>query len=136
MQPSCPETTAPIASWENGIQIITLDVTEGAAGAPTTIRIVWTTDRNIHSDYNIYSDYIVFVQALNVGGDIVAQIDRQPQDGDHPTSTWRPRDCIAEVYHIDDMPPSAQRLILGLYDAQLQRLHLSDGEDYLDLLER
>jgi hypothetical protein len=91
---------------------------------------VWTTEHVLHADYT------VFLQALNAQGQVIAQIDRWPQDGDYPTSTWRPGDCVEDVYQFERLPSDWKRIILGLYDAQVQRLLLEDGADFAEVLSR
>lgn len=128
-QPACPENLTPLAMWENGIQIAALDVAE-QDGSQRLVRTMWTTDRTIHTDYT------VFVQALDADGQVVAQIDRKPQQGAYPTSTWRPGDCVEDSYQFDEVPDTARRFILGLYDEQLQRPHLLNDSDFVELPRR
>jgi hypothetical protein len=84
----------------------------------------------------IHQNYTVFLHALDADGKIVGQIDRWPQDGAYPTSTWRPGDCIVDAYTFTERAPSWERIVLGLYDAQLQRLRRDDGSDFLDVVVR
>jgi 4-amino-4-deoxy-L-arabinose transferase-like glycosyltransferase len=129
--PTCPTHATPRARWQNGIQLLELDLPPSPADDETMmIRLVWTTEHVLHADYT------VFLQALNAQGQVIAQIDRWPQDGDYPTSTWRPGDCVEDVYQFERLPSDWKRIILGLYDAQVQRLLLEDGADFAEVLSR
>jgi hypothetical protein len=63
-------------------------------------------------------DYTVFVQALDVGGKVIAQSDSYPSAGAFPTSSLDPGQVIRDV-HVLPLPTSATestlRLIAGLY---------------------
>jgi hypothetical protein len=129
-KPTCPAGLTPAARWANGIQIADVAIADAGDASQRSVRILWTTDRTLHTSYT------VFMQALDASDNIVAQVDRQPQQGASPTSTWRPGECIEDFYQLEDVPPTAHRLILGLYDAQLQRLQLAGGGDYVELPEQ
>jgi len=60
-------------------------------------------------------DYTVFVHTLDAGGDIVAQVDRQPQP--YPTSLWDAGEQVRDEYTLT-LPASARRVIVGLYRAE------------------
>jgi hypothetical protein len=60
------------------------------------------------------------VQLLNETGQVVAQVDAQPQAGTAPTLTWLPGEILSDPYTLTlppTLPPGTYRLIAGLYDA-------------------
>ncbi len=126
--PTCPSHATPQARWQNGIQLLDVEAASPIDDEALTVRLLWTTDRILHADYT------VFVQALDAHGQVVAQIDRWPQDGAYPTSTWRPGDCVEDVYRFENLPATWERIILGMYDAQVQRLLLEEGTDFIEVL--
>jgi hypothetical protein len=66
------------------------------------------------------TNYTVFVQLLNETGQVVAQVDAQPQAGTAPTPTWLPGEILSDPYTLTlppTLPPGTYRLIAGLYDA-------------------
>ncbi|MCS6826655.1 MAG: hypothetical protein NZ553_08595, partial [Caldilinea sp.] len=128
--PTCPTHATPQARWRNGVQLLVIEAASPPDDEALTVRLLWTTDRILHADYT------VFVQALDVHGQVVAQIDRWPQDGGYPTSTWRPGDCVEDVYRLENLPSDWERIILGVYDAQVQRLLLEEGADFIEILSR
>lgn len=123
----------PLARWENGIQLLSAKVEQNEHHQPTAVRVEWLATQVMQTDYT------VFVQALNAAGQPVAQIDQQPQRGQFPTSTWQPGDLIRDVYTFDQPAAQWQKIIIGLYNPQQQRLLLptDDGpHDFYLLLPR
>jgi hypothetical protein len=60
-------------------------------------------------------DYTVFVHLTDASGNIVAQRDTRPADGERPTTTWLSGEFIVDRYHIS-LPPGEYTLWLGMYD--------------------
>jgi serine/threonine protein kinase len=62
--------------------------------------------------------YKVFVHLIGPTGNLVNQIDREPQDGKAPTTTWS-KDTIVQDQYVLEVPPQAPRgtyqLRAGLY---------------------
>ncbi len=83
------------------------------------------------------ANYTVFVQLLNSAGQVVAQVDRQPQEGAAPTTTWLLGEFLTDSYSLSlppNLPPGPYRLITGLYDAATgQRLPVASGGDFIEL---
>ncbi|MEL7233722.1 MAG: hypothetical protein AAGK74_04455, partial [Chloroflexota bacterium] len=78
------------------------------------------------------ADYTVFVQALDAGGQLVAQSDAQPVAGSRPTTGWRPGEIIVDEHTLPvnaGMTIEGAMLIVGLYDSSGTRLTLPDGAD-------
>ena len=80
--------------------------------------------------------YKVFVHLLDDSGQIVAQVDREPQAGEAPTTGWLAGEVIEDRVEI---PPQGlervRRIVLGLYDPMSgARLPISEtGSDALVL---
>ncbi len=75
-------------------------------------------------------DYTVFVQVLDEGGQLRAQVDRYPVGGFRPTSSWAAGETVRDNYGLRlDVPPGRYRLIAGMYRlATMERLPvLSQG---------
>ncbi len=82
-------------------------------------------------------NYTVFVQMLNDAGQVVAQVDLQPQAGAAPTVTWLPGEILTDPYTLalpPDLPPGEYRLIAGLYNAATgERLPVTSGGNFVEL---
>jgi hypothetical protein len=79
----------------------------------------------------VEQDYTVYVHALGAGGDLLGQVDRQPQAGAYPTSIWAPGEVVADSLQVPVADPRAvASLRIGLY-----RLETGDslGEVVIDL---
>jgi hypothetical protein len=86
----------------------------------------------------VHTDYTVFLQALDESGQLVAQIDQRPQGGQFPTLTWRAGDRIPDRLEFETLPGDWQRIIIGLYDRNGDRLPLmgeNAGQDFYTLLQ-
>jgi hypothetical protein len=65
------------------------------------------------------TDYTVFIHVRNPGGDVVAQMDRPPLNGDYPTSLWDPGEVVLDeiVVHLPAELPGAEYTVqVGLYN--------------------
>jgi len=60
------------------------------------------------------ADYTVFVHVVDAAGNIVAQSDSQPLDGQYPTSIWSLGEIIVER-RIIQAPPGDYQVFVGLY---------------------
>jgi hypothetical protein len=63
--------------------------------------------------------WTVFVHLINETGDIVAQQDQIPGDGQYPTTGWLPDEYVADNYNLlipANTPPGEYLLEIGLYD--------------------
>jgi hypothetical protein len=73
---------------------------------------------------------VVFVHLVGPDGQIAAQLDRPPLNGERPTSGWLPGEIIRDEYHLwlsPALPPGPYELRVGLYDpADGRRLPLRD----------
>jgi hypothetical protein len=125
----CPDASF-VAQWENGIQLRDMQTTIAMDGDSLTLMLRWDANRVIHTNYT------VFLQVLDSVDQIVGQIDRWPQQGAYPTSTWRPATCIEDAYSFESLPQSWKRVALGLYDEKIQRLPVMGGGDSIEIINK
>jgi hypothetical protein len=85
------------------------------------------------------TNYTVFTQLLDPANQVVAQVDRPPQGGAAPTTTWLPGEIVADPYHLPlpaGLPPGDYRLVTGMYDPVTgERLPVALGGDFVALAE-
>jgi len=82
-------------------------------GAPVNLILYWQPAGPTDIRYS------VFVHLVNHDGDILAQDDREPADGQHPTTSWLAGETIADA-HAFPFPVTGEKgpfgLEVGLYD--------------------
>ncbi|HVC32109.1 MAG TPA: glycosyltransferase family 39 protein [Chloroflexota bacterium] len=82
-------------------------------------------------------NYTAFVQLLNRDGQLVAQSDSWPAEGDLPTASWLPNEAVLDTHVLPlkpDLPPGKYRLIAGMYLLKTgQRLPVASGGDFVEL---
>lgn len=104
---------------------------QAAPGETLSLTLYWQAETEMAVDYTI------FVQLLNRAEQVVAQVDRQPQAGQAPTTTWLPGEIVTDAYHLPlpgDLPGGEYRLITGLYEtASGRRLPLVNGGDFVEV---
>ena len=69
---------------------------------------------------NIEQPYKVFVHLMGPTGKLATQVDREPQDGRAPTTTWTTSAVVQDRYLFEvprDAPRGAYQLRVGLYPA-------------------
>ncbi|MEW5721432.1 MAG: hypothetical protein AB1817_22585, partial [Chloroflexota bacterium] len=84
------------------------------AGESLSITLYWKSERATSQDYS------VFIHLLDAKGNMIAQHDGAPQNGNAPTSWWRPGDLIADLHALTLPPrfsPGHYTLALGVYDS-------------------
>lgn len=92
------------------------------AGDPLPLTLYWqagSTTSNL---------YTVFTHLETLDGEVIAQIDSQPQGGGMPTASWATGQSIADPYPLaipPDTPPGAYRIVVGMYNP-LDGTHLID----------
>ena len=75
------------------------------------------------------ADYTSFVHVVNTAGEIVAQSDAQPLQGQYPTSIWIPGEKVVDD-RILTVPPGAYQVYVGWYRTDTQeRLPLVSNEE-------
>ncbi len=101
-----------------------------ASDGPITVQLVWSTESEMSASYK------VFVHLYAADGSLVAQHDSVPVNELRPTSSWKPRERIADNHGLW-IPPDAVgplRLVVGLYDSVSGvRVTLPDGSDCAEL---
>ena len=99
---------------------ITVRVGVARVGDLVVVRCIWQSSTQIRDPFN------VFVQLLGADGRVLAQHNRQPQNGQRPTTAWRPGEPVFDAYALPLQKPAT--LILGLYDPLTgTRIPLADG---------
>ena len=83
--------------------------------------------------------YKVFIHFVDENGQIRAQEDHPPLNGDAPTTSWLPGEVLEDPYHISlpaDLPPGRYSLRAGLYDPVTgRRLAVIEGHGAADSIE-
>jgi len=110
--PRMPLTYAPTtrvnAMFADQIELLGYDVAPSQDS--TRIVLYWRAQRVMDRDYK------VFVHALDASGKIIGQVDREPQDGNYPTSIWDAGEQVRDEYVLL-VPTKNLRIELGLYRA-------------------
>lgn len=134
-----PEMTNRIETTFGDPPLITLLGFDLAGGngqmtsQPLDLMLYWQAEAEMDATYT------VFVQLLNEAGQVIAQVDLQPQAGAAATTTWLPGEILADPYTLPlpaDLPSGDYRLITGFYDAATgQRLPVASGGDFVELTQ-
>jgi hypothetical protein len=77
------------------------------------------------------SSYKVFVHLLSLDGEVLAQHDSVPADGEIPTTDWAVGEVIPDRHQIEflGLPAGKYRLVVGMYDSTTgERLLASEGK--------
>lgn len=121
------------AQFQEGIYLsgYTLDETAKRPGDRLTLTLLWEADSPTSRPYS------VFVHLLNDQGEIAAQADGWPMDGQWPPTCWHAGEPITDLIQIElpaNLVPGSYHLRVGLYDAaDGRRLPLVNGQDAVDL---
>lgn len=79
----------------------------------------------------VTAQYTVFTQLFDPAGQMVAQQDNPPGEGQMPTDAWQPEQIVRDPYRLTlttPPQPGTYRLLIGLYNAEGRRpLTLADG---------
>ncbi len=127
--PPAADGGAPLALFDNGITLLGAELRTGADGSPTGVALTWGTTATLHTDYT------VFVQVLDAENRILAQVDRQPQGGQAPTSTWRAGDVVPDEMAWTAHSDGWTRVIVGLYGADGVRLGVVEPVTLADAVQ-
>ncbi len=83
--------------------------------------------------------YTAFAHLETLNGNVIAQIDSQPQGGGMPTASWATGQIISDTYPLQippGTPPGAYRIVVGMYNpldgAHLVDTHTGAGEVVLE----
>lgn len=81
------------------------------------------------------ADYTTFIHVLDAQGNLVAQVDGQPQGGAYPTSVWQVGEFVADEKGVVIGEERPWRLLVGVYLLETgERLLLPDGSSVLPFL--
>lgn len=113
--------------WQNGIELKGLSWKQGEQY--DKIIFFWQASHSTNKDYT------AFFHILDEEGQLVYGYDEQPCQGTCPTSSWQPGELIRDEHRLEipDLPPGDYLLEIGLYDNQIQRLPLKNGDNALTL---
>ena len=102
-----------------------------ARGAACAMTLIWRDEQTPTESYK------VFVQLLDAPGVPRAQVDALPVNGARPTTSWLPREIIADDYMLHlpaDLPAGSYRVVVGVYqELNNTRLKLANGSDFVEL---
>jgi hypothetical protein len=84
------------------------------SAAPGAVTLYWQAKEPVATDYT------VFVHLVNGDGQIVAQMDGPPREGNYPTSWWGAGEVIVDRHVLStgalaELPPGEYNLRVGLY---------------------
>jgi hypothetical protein len=123
-------------NWDDKIKLLGYDLPETTCqvGAACPLMLYWQA----LDPLNLRERYTVFVHLLDASGALVAQKDAEPEEGRAPTTSWAPREVIADPYSIElpgTLAPGEYALEVGLYQAASgKRLPIvGTGADHLAL---
>ncbi|MBE7553444.1 MAG: hypothetical protein HS126_20430 [Anaerolineales bacterium] len=108
------EINGNTAGLERGPATISL-ATHGSLQAGEVVRldVTWQALQTITEDWK------VFVHLVDANGQVLAQFDGQPAEGDYPTSHWIPGELIKDSYPLlmpAAPPPGPYRVFVGFYN--------------------
>lgn len=107
------------------------EIVANEGGPSAGVNLVWSSRRPT------MTPYVVFIHVLDAGGQLVAQHDGWPVEGQWPTTCWTGDKLIPEVITIplpDGLPAGRYTIISGLYDALSgERLIAAGNQDHVQL---
>lgn len=119
---------APMASFDNAIDVVDAEVTPATAapGGTVTVRLVWRAERAIEQNYQAF----VQLAGKNAGA---GGVDRAPGGGLASTGRWTVGTVVEDTFILtvaNDAPPGIYEVRTGFYsrDSQ-QRLPVTAGPD-------
>ncbi len=119
-----PETTTDIL-FGDALRLTGYTVQQDEAALDVTL--FWRGERGV------LRPYTVFNHLLNEQGELVAQQDNWPVNGQWPPTCWQAGETVVDHYTIplpDDLPPGVYTLLTGWYDAaDGRRLLTPTGQD-------
>jgi mannosyltransferase len=130
-----PLTTAAIeARLGEGILLTHygLPSTDQLPGRIVPLKLIWQAREGIEERLK------VFVHLITREGDLVSQVDMEPQAGLAPTTIWEPGERIPDRYGLSlppDLAPGAYTVLIGMYRMSGERLTITmDNVDVGDAL--
>jgi hypothetical protein len=95
------------------IHLLRADFSPPQVGADLDLVLYWQAATAMGEQYT------VFTQVLNAAGQVVAQQDNPPVNGQAPTDTWTPGMVVRDPYRLllpAELTPGDYRLIFGMYN--------------------
>lgn len=83
----------------------------------------------------IDNNYTVFLHVLDANGNIIDQVDRQPHQGNYPTSLWHAGEQVRDEYTLP-LPADTRRIVIGLYNAATNERLPAGERDYVEIIVR
>jgi hypothetical protein len=102
-----------------------LDLAQIGTGGPAKLILYWQAQAEMETAY------LVFVHLLDETGKIVTQIDREPQDGEAPTTGWLAGELVSDEIKVPVSKETARvrSAAVGLYDPVTgERVPVLNGE--------
>jgi hypothetical protein len=124
------EVTVPFGET---IRLVGYDLDASAArpGGVLDVTLYWEAESAAARPYT------VFTHLINQNGELVAQKDNWPVNGQWPPTCWEADEIVVDPYHISlpvDLPSGSYTLWVGLYDADTgARLFIPSGQDAFPL---
>jgi hypothetical protein len=89
-----------------------LDLAQMATGGPARLTLYWQAQAEMETAY------VVFVHLLDEAGQIVTQIDQEPQNGEAPTTGWLAGELVSEEIEVPAPKETVgpRSVAVGLYD--------------------
>ncbi len=109
-----------------------LPATNLTPGSQFSFSLYW------QSDGGTLRPYTVFTQLLDESGQLVAQQDNWPVNGQWPPTCWQPKEVVVDPYLLSlplNLANGRYTLIVGLYDARDGTRLLTNGSDHIVLKE-
>jgi hypothetical protein len=127
--------TPPMGAWENGITLLGAgwQPIEPLAGDDLRIDLTWIAEGPTPAPLT------AFVHLLDPAGNVVAQQDKEPDEGFFPTTAWQAEHGpISDAFSLQipaDAEAGTWRVVTGWYDAASgARLPVAGGGDTLEAL--
>jgi hypothetical protein len=133
-QPAGPEHELSILFGEMiGLNGFDLDTAQAVPGGALNVTLYWQAFRTADRPYT------VFTHLLSPDGELVAQQDNWPVNGQWPPTCWERNELVVDPYRIQlpaDLPPGSYSLQVGWYDAAGgTRLLTPEGRDAYILVD-
>ncbi len=127
--PAPPPPPPPLATWENGVRLVGVDVGPVQAGGLWRITYRWHCRQLREGEFHIFNH-------LLQGETLVAQRDGMGV----PSWYWREGDVLITTFELplpDALPPGTYRLLTGFYTwPALERVFLTDGSPAYEVTRR
>ncbi len=124
------------ANLDNKVMLIgyDLDPTTPTPGSSWQVTLYWRAQSRMSRDYT------VFVHLIDAQGNLIAQRDEQPLQGEYPTQFWQVGEKISDSHRLElprTLPGGIYNLRVGLYDLETgDRLIVAELDpplNYVDL---